>query len=338
MTTEPNDVVRRLVQLAQPGAPGHEPHVDPEELALFVAGQLTDTTPLVAHLADCEECRTWASALLKQQAEATPSHAIEPAQAQQRARSASSTRIWQVLAASVLLSAALATWYVNGDSRRAEVVAYREAETQLLAQDFEATLQTARAAEARGVRSDRLRSLEAQAIRKIPNPNSLAEAGRLTDFGFALDGAVAREPNSAPFRTGLAAAREKLGDQSSQEVQLLLNRGHLKLVSGEYESARSDFLAALQLAPDNVSGSLGLGLTEFLRENYAAAEVHFSRALVQQPENLAATINLAMTFQEQGNRAAALKTWQAALANPALSAADRSQIMALVKRLEESPS
>lgn len=330
-------MLRRLVEIASSTrAMSAGEHVDPEDLALFVAGRLAELErqPLIDHLAACDECREWAGELLKQ--EDSP-----PLRTSVRSRSSghgwyASPRAWLAAAAIMLIAVTVGLLSWPGRGGMTEQTAYLRAKQQLAAGRFSDTTATIDSAERRGVESHRLRSLKAQAIRRIPNALALGEAGRLVDFGVDVSGAVARD--AAPLGgEGLKEAIMELGDDSSQDLELLLNRGHAHLTAGDLDKAERDFGIAAQLFSEEPLAWLGLGLVAYLKDSFADAEQAFRKATELDANNTAARMNLAMALQEQDKRTEAIDAWKAVLARQELDSVDRTKIEAVVRTLAELP-
>jgi tetratricopeptide (TPR) repeat protein len=335
-TSQEEKLLRRLVELAEPStAENATEHVAAEDMALFVAGRLPDADrgPLVEHLSACHECRVWAAELLKQEDEQTQVQTVSIPSA--HPGWFASPRTWLAAAAALLLAVTAAAIYWPGRSGFTEQTAYLQAKEELVAGRFDDARATLAQAHRQGVASDRLRSLSAQALREIPDPLALAQAGRLSDFGIDIGGVVARDPGNRSYPTGLAAARRELGNQESDDLELLLNRGHLHLSLNELAEAHRDFAAAGEVADDHPSVWLGLGLAAFLGDDYAAAEQAFRKTIEIDPSNLAAQINLAMALQEQDKRDEAIAQWRIVLADNGLGHGERTKIESTLRMLEE---
>ena len=91
------------------------------------------------------------------------------------------------IAASVLIMVGIL--YLPGQlNKSAEKRAFETASNQLLAGRYHEARETLEDAAKRGIVSDRLGQLHVQAILESPVPVALASRGRLSDFGYQLDG------------------------------------------------------------------------------------------------------------------------------------------------------
>ena len=304
-----------------------EPHLDDETLALFAAGELTAEhwQSAVRHLADCATCRQIASLLTANWPEESPMVAAQPLP------STRSRRAWLVpaAAAALLLVAGLLVFGRRETSEMAERRTHREASRLLAASDFSQARAALDQAARQGVRSDRLLSLQSQAVRELRGEVALASSGRLMDFGYGVDGVIARGPET---QRGLNEARQLLLEAKGDDFDVRLNRGHLWLSQGDLDLARTEFSQVLERHPKQPLAWLGLGLAEFLREDWSAAETAFRKSAELDPENLAPQINLALTLDEQDRRDEALQIWQR-LAERPLSATDRDLVTKAIQEL-----
>lgn len=329
-------LLQKLLALAEPGdpaPPAQGEHPDEELLALFAAGDASheERLQVAGHLADCPTCRRVVAELLRLAAEET-APAARPIMPAARPDFRNRPRLMMALAAGLLLAITLAAVY--WPAGMTEQTAYLRAREQLIAGRFAETRATIDAAQRLRIASDRLRSLDAQAIRQIPDPIALATAGKLSDFGYDIGGIAARDPESTPYRTGLREADRQLGAGDSAELELLLNRGHLHLTKNDLDAAEGDFAAAARLAPENALVPLGQGLVAFFKDDLPAAEAAFRRALALDPASHAARINLAMTLQEQDKLSEARRAWEALLEED-LPDAERAKIEAVLNALPE---
>jgi tetratricopeptide (TPR) repeat protein len=313
MAPETDRLLREVLCRAGPDSPSGE-HLDHETIALFVEGGLGagEKEPVASHLADCEECRQLASAVIEGAATAGEEEDLpillpsgerrapieNETDAQTRPRPPRRAR-WVNpvlgLAATAAVVLVFGFWWKQRppEPQLAESEAFKSAERLITAADFDRALEVLGRARDKGVDSDRLRNLEAQAYRQLPGRLALVEAGRLTDFGFELDGTQARG-GLAP--AGLDRARAILDSIESESVEVLLNRAHLRLTQRDYVGATRDFTRAAELAPLDTLPILGLGLAAYLQGDTALAETRFRNCLELDPGNLAAQINLAMTL------------------------------------------
>jgi tetratricopeptide (TPR) repeat protein len=349
--TPEDRLLRKLLVHSEPagGAPVSTPHPDEEMLALFAVGALAadQRTPIIEHLADCATCRQTVSQLLSLVEPETTAAAPQVTAAKTSSASFWQTRnwVWMAVAASLLLAVGL---LVNQKANRrlvAESHTYDAAAKMLADRQFDQARQLLASSATSGIDSDRLRSLEAQAVREIPDPLALAYAGRLTDFGYdALAGPVTKEfgPNpdevakqniaAGPMISGAGQARDLLNRAGADDIDALLNRGHALLSLGEAASATADFERGTQLAPKQALAWLGLGLAYFMQDKYHEAEAAFREAVGLDPNNFSAAVNLAMALQQLGKTQDALAVWKQQLQRP-LSPADRQLAEQAVKRL-----
>jgi Flp pilus assembly protein TadD len=107
-------------------------------------------------------------------------------------------------------------------------------------------------------------------------------------LGFVLLAFTASgEPPAAPGLTlGPSADLNAPGESKApDEAQKLARRALAALSAGDMESAKRDFLKVLELAPDNVTTTINLGLVEYRQKNYPEAERLLFHAVRLQPEN-----------------------------------------------------
>jgi tetratricopeptide (TPR) repeat protein len=303
--------------------------VDDELLALFAEGALTgqEREDVIAHLADCADCRQLASGLLQQPAD---ERAVKPISADETSSWGMPYRPLWLVAASLLVAAGVMFLLPQGRTTFTEADVYRQARGLLVQREFDRVSMLVDEAASQNVRSDRLASLAAQAVRRIPAPLALAHAGRLDDFGVGIGGVTARGSAAGP---GLAEAEGILAQTGPADREATLNRGHLLLSRGDVESARKLFQSAVERDAGDFFAWLGLGLAEYLSNDFAAAEASLRRAAAEStPGSLAPRLNLAMTLEELGKADEAIAIWQSLLAQP-LSEADRRQIERAIAQL-----
>jgi tetratricopeptide (TPR) repeat protein len=307
-------------------------HPDEETLVLFAEGALpgAERPGVIGHLADCSACRRVVAHLVSWSDEAVPAPAVEPS------RKASRRRWWTyciaLTAAASVLCVVGVRWWPTGPFALTEETAYAAACRYLEGGQFDRADEVIQRAAARGITSDRLCSLDAQAARKMPGPLALACAGRLSDFGYDIGGVVARDPAHLPHRVGLREAELRLAQAGIQDLEAVLNRGHLQLTLNRPQEAAAEFERAATLAPEHPLVWLGLGLAAFLNDDFVGAERAFRRVLDKQPRHVAARINLAMTLEELDKKRESLAVWQGLLQDE-LSAADRTKIEARIAEL-----
>ena len=305
------DGLLRRAETASSRMPDAE-HLDDETLALFVEGLLpTGERPaVIEHLADCVTCRQLVATLWSSEAREGESPA-EPQAAPSRERVLSRRALKLAVAVAAMLLVAVGVWWRGTQSNMlAEQRTYQQSQQLLAASDFEQARRVMAQARQQGIRSDRLLNLNSQAVRQLPGSLALETAGTLTDFGYDFDGTLSR--GSSPS-TGLREAAALLAEAKTEPLELLLNRGHLRLSQNDFEAANSDFQRATQTAPDQPLSWLGLGLAEFARQNFEAAESAFRQCLSLAPEHVPARVNRAMTLEELDRFDEARTEWQLVL-------------------------
>ncbi|MBI1312084.1 tetratricopeptide repeat protein [bacterium] len=308
-------------------------HADEETLAMFAAGALTDSerASLLDHLARCPSCRELASLIINVQ------DAVEedPGPVAARPVQQTSARFLSVLlavAAVVVLAVALPLFDETGRSEVAERETYDKAARMLAQSDFAGARELVESAQARGIGSARLSSLDVQAMRGIPDPFALSAAGRLSDFGYGIGGVVAMGPgdNSVDLKT----ASQRLQQAGSESLEAVLNRGHVLLTMGDAEQALGVFDGAIATASENPLAWLGRGIAKYMLDDFAGAADDFRESLRLKPGQVSVQINLAMTLEELGSYDAAVKLWQELLKAP-LSDAEKTQIHHNVEALQQ---
>jgi tetratricopeptide (TPR) repeat protein len=189
----------------------------------------------------------------------------------------------------------------------------------------------------RGALSDRIKAIDAEAVRLIPAPLALAFAGRLTDFGFEIGGATARETNSGQSTGKAEEALKVLARSGSTDDTIALNRGHALLSIQQPREALVEFLKVVDRSPGSSLAWLGQGLARYALADYPAAEEAFRTSSRLDPELAAARVNLAMTLGEEGKIDEALAAWRDVLARPgAVSAQERQAIENEVEELRRA--
>jgi tetratricopeptide (TPR) repeat protein len=321
--TEPDRLVARLLReidrAAGEGSPNIDRHPDEETLALFALGELRgpERDELVRHLSECAACRQAASSVLtwSELAESVTHPSLERSGSLWRPRRAMA---WAGLAAAACLLLAFATLIRLDVPGRPGMATEGEAHAQ--ATDL---LQRGRFNEARavvaeavrhGIESDRLSSIEAQALRGIPGTIALAYAGRLTDFGFEIGGVTARSTAQGHPAGRAEEALGVLSRSGSEDDTIALNRGHALLSLQRPREALAEFQRVAGHTPGSALARLGEGLALFALADYSAAEDAFRACLRLDPEQGAARINLAMTLAEEGKTDEALAAWEEVLA------------------------
>ncbi len=306
--------------------PASREHLDDETLALFAEGllPLRERPAVIDHLADCSECRQLVAVIWKSEpavGEASaPQQTIRIADPTEFSHQLSSNRRRPSVRRAMSLSVAAATmvlvaigvwWRGTQSNTLAERRVYQRSEQLLAAADFTQARRVLAEARQHGVRSDRLLSLNSQAVRQLRGTLALESSGTLTDFGYDFDGTLARGPSPQP---GLHEAEAMLTEAQSEPLELVLNRGHLRLSQNDFEAAVTDFQRATQTAPREPLAWLGLGLAEFGRQKYEAAEAAFRHCLSLARGQVPARINRAMTLEELNRVNDARLEWRLILA------------------------
>jgi len=254
---------------------------------------------------------------------------------------------WVGLAAAASLLLAVVTllrFDVRGRSGAVtEAEAYAQSTDLLQHGEFEQARMVIVEAAGRGIQSDRLRTVEAQTLRRIPGTIALAYAGRLTDFGFEIGGATARSTAPDPSDGRAEEVLKVLALTSPDDDAAGLNRGHAMLSLQRPREALAEFQRVAQRSARSALARLGAGLAFFALSDYPAAENAFRACLQLDPKQDAARINLAMTLAEEGKIDEALPAWEDVLARPnTLSEAERRAIQREVEELraarQRSPS
>ncbi|HQU44635.1 MAG TPA: tetratricopeptide repeat protein [Pirellulales bacterium] len=229
---------------------------------------------------------------------------------------------WFALAASLLLAVGLVWGTKLAGRNGAESETYRQVAALVVDGKFDEADRAVAEAEHKGLVSDRLKSLHAEATRRIPDPIALAYAGRLSDFGYEPGGIVARDMTETWLGKGAKPALEQLRAAGSSDLEVPLNRGHALLTLGRSDEAQAEFDAAIELAPNNALAWLGRGLAQFMLDRFAAAADDFRKSLQLDPNSVAAKMNLAMALDELGKREEAMTMWRS-LQGESLTDADR---------------
>jgi tetratricopeptide (TPR) repeat protein len=316
-------VARLLARLEHDDeASSSSPHPDEETLASFAMGELRgpERDELIRHLSECRACRQTASAVMSwpEIAGAISSDQAKPTTAWGFRRSMA----WVGLAAVASVLLALGTLMgldVRGRPGVAtEADAFAQADDLLRRGRFDEARAAVAEAAHRGIKSDRLRSIEADAIRRIPGGLALAEVGRLTDFGFEIGGVTARSTVSGLSVGQAEDALKALGSSDPADDTTALNRGHALLSLQRPREALTEFQRVAGRTPGSAPARLGEGLAAFALADYPAAENAFRACLQLDPGQSAARINLAMTLAEEGKIDEALNTWAEVLEGPGI--------------------
>ncbi len=318
---EHDRLVARLlgaIERAAEQTPSSDHHPDEETLALFALGELsgTERAELVRHLSECAACRQTAGSLMS-----WPEITQSVSSGHEKPRAVwgvTRSLAWVGLAAAASLLVAVG-FLVRVSDRGVIGVATTEGEAygravRLNEQGrFDEARTVVADAARRGIESDRLRSIDAQAVRRLPGTIALAYAGRLTDFGFEIGGATARSAAAGPSSGRAQEALGVLARSSLDDDAITLNRGHAFLSLQRPREALTEFQRVAQRSPGSALARLGEGLAFFALADYPHAEDAFRASLRLDPEQKAARINLAMTLAEEGKIDDALASWEEVL-------------------------
>ena len=336
-------LLERLDRLGEHDPPAEHP--DEETLALFARGALDATARAVAteHLARCVDCRKAVGLLLSVDLTGSlPPQPRRPGLANRKIVLANRKIVLALGAATAagLLAAVICIQVFRTDSPVAKEEAVRQKAVKLLAMnEYDQVRELVQEAGQRGIRSDGLKNIESQAVRHMPEQVALACNGRLSDFGYRIDGVVARALGESPGRAAAQQAEELLAGLGDQNIDVVLNRGHARLALDDPQAALVEFQKAVAAAPEQPLAWLGQGIAHYMRDDYPAAENDFRQCLRLSPHLVAAKINLAMTLDEQGRTDQSLPLWKSLLAET-LSAGEREKIQEQIKHLqrqEKSP-
>jgi tetratricopeptide (TPR) repeat protein len=303
--------------------------IDLETLTMFVEGQLPakEQANMLELLDRDSEARETVSLLLKTKANEQD---VEPKKKKWNSRNVA---ILAAMAASLLIVVGLL--YLPGQlNKSAERSVFETAQNQLRSERYQEARKTLEDAANRGVESDRLGQLHVQAVLESPAPVALASRGRLSDFGYQLDGVAAREPASGQDRQQFEEALELIQGRSADSNQMKLNLGYTMMQLGQLDEAGQVFNSLVESNPELPLAWLGLGLVQYVQEDFQNAEVSFRRCLEHAPENMAARINLAMTLTELGKLEKALETW-IAIPLETLPSGEQQQIRAEIETLKQ---
>ena len=195
---------------------------------------------------------------------------------------------------------------------------YAAIQAELKNSQFDKALAVQRRVADRTTTTSRLLNLRLQAEQKIPAEHSLALAGRLTDYGYTLDGFTYK---SMPVIDGNTKSIDQQYVQAvaahPNDVNLRLNYGQFLLKQSALNRsvlphARAQFLAVLADDENNCLARIGLGLLEYERKKYQKALDQFEMVLEVEPDNLAAQVNAAMCLDRLQRKAEAQPHWRRA--------------------------
>jgi len=128
---------------------------------------------------------------------------------------------------------------------------------------------------------------------------ALSNAGRYEEATALLTRAIQLDPGDGVIRQNLAGVRTRWGHRLQQE--------------GLLDKAQEQYLAALELNPNEASALLGLGDVQLRRRDSRAAAEMYRRAVSVDPRNADAYTRLGDAYHHQGDLEAALSEWERAL-------------------------
>jgi hypothetical protein len=337
------EVLKRLLTAVDADSlPAESTHLDDETLALFAEGVLAsaERDAAVEHLAVCADCRRVSSLLL--------SHLDEPDVKVTLTRPGAwiSPPMMAWATAAMLLVAAVGVYF----SRRSPSRSGEGPASQVASGGSIPTTRKDGAQPPEKTRDERLATTAPKQPASRPpnrppietltdggspgkadnlaNAIALASAGRLTDYGYGLEGGGFRTREWSPAQV---KSLESLPE--GQDLTSLLNRGQLFLKFNHAKRATESFADATERFPQSSLAWLGLGLAHYVDNDLAAAAKDFRMALELDPKGQAARFNLAMTLETQHDRDGALQVWKALLQEQ-LMAADRENVRQRIKALE----
>ena len=176
--------------------------------------------------------------------------------------------------------------------------------------DFDAVKARAADAERLGLRSPRLASLHAQAVREMPDPLAIRIAGRLDDFGEAIESPLFKAllPDDLGALHALQLLNEAgAGDSSDRDA--FLNRAHA-LLRRDPAAAETAFASWLARHPDDREALSGRGLAEFLAGDFAESAATFNARLRLDPDDLNTRINFAFALERAEQLDQAMAQWR----------------------------
>ncbi|MGO8752601.1 MAG: tetratricopeptide repeat protein [Thermoguttaceae bacterium] len=330
-------LIRPLLERVDRAAEQTLPAAHPEEetLVLFAQGTLDGPAraATVEHLAECVDCRKAVSLLLTLLSVGAGGDPLTPRAATRRVSRRTVIASLSVATAAGLLLALTLFHGPRGPGLAQQEKIRQQAVALLAANQYDQVSRLIAQAENQGAGSAGLKSLQSQAVRHMPDPLALACAGRLSDFGYGIDGVIARAPALAPGRGEARQAEQLLAAAGDSNVDVLLNRGHALLALDQPQPALAEFQKAVAAAPDQPLAWLGRGLARFMLEDYPAAADDFRRCLQLDSRLVAAQINLGMTLDEQGQSDQSLPLWKSLLQEP-LAPGEREKIQEQVNQLE----
>jgi predicted Zn-dependent protease len=115
-------------------------------------------------------------------------------------------------------------------------------------------------------------------------------------------------PFSAVAHVGVEEELKKLSQlivEQPENSQLYVLRGETYCLHGDWDSAIKDYHKALDINPNDIAATTGLGGTYVDKGDYQQAIVYLNRALTKEPDNVRALILIAQASSETGQQLAA---------------------------------
>ncbi|MBN2291346.1 MAG: tetratricopeptide repeat protein [Pirellulales bacterium] len=216
---------------------------------------------------------------------------------------------------SVLLAVAasllIITWIVWPSSGLSEPGVYGKAIAMLREGQFDKVRVAIETARNKGIDSQRLINLQAQAALQIPAEVALSKRGSLTDLGYEIGGVVARAPADDDQVARNKEADRLLSMIKKPDQTIRLNRGYLLLEQARVDEAQEIFRSLAEDYDARPIPWLGWGMAAYTNGDLEQAETAFRHVIQLDPNQVDARINLAMTLTEQGKLKEAATAWLA---------------------------
>jgi hypothetical protein len=151
----------------------------------------------------------------------------------------------------------------------------------------------------------------------IRSGSALALRGKVTDYGFLLDGETVTKGAFAVVDPSLRRRQAELlsaVQANPNDVPTRIEYGELLLRVDESEEAAKVFQELLKANSRDAAGHMGLGLARFLQGRLDDALAEFEAVLKGDPHNAAARLNAAACLARLGRLSEAERHWQAVLA------------------------
>lgn len=155
------------------------------------------------------------------------------------------------------------------------------------------------------------------ASRGIPSGSALALRGKVTDYGYLLDGQSATK-GFMTFDPELERQRKTLEEavrQRPEDAAAWTAYGELLLRMDKPRQAAAAFEEVLKLNPGDPAGRLGLGLAKFLEGRLPEALAEFEAVLQADPTETAAKLDAAACLARLGRPDEAEQYWCDVLAH-----------------------